>query len=305
MSSITLAEAGKLSLDKLVAGVIENIVTVNPIFEYLPFSDIAGNSLRYNREKTLGDVQVLDVGDTITAKAPASYKQKNANLTTILGDAEVNGLVQAQRVGGDQVMYQIASKAKSVARKYQDMMVNGDSAVEGFDGLDEILADIVTEADNPGQVIDAAGAALSFQLLDELLNEVKSKNGQVDYLMMSGRQIVLYRALERALGGTQPQWTTSAGILMPAYAGVPIFRNDWIVAGGGSPAGGESVYGGCFDDGSNKVGMGGLTAATNMGIHVQPVGAAETKDEDIYRIKFYSGFAVYSELGIAKLDHVA
>jgi len=49
----TLTEAAKLSNDVLLAGVIETIVKVSPILQSMPFVEIVGNALTYNREKTL------------------------------------------------------------------------------------------------------------------------------------------------------------------------------------------------------------------------------------------------------------
>src|ERR1700748_3043486 len=99
MSSVTLVESAKLAQNELVAGVIENIITVNRMFDILPFDSIDGNALAYNRENVLGDVSMAGVGSTYTAlgagKYPASFTQVTANLTTIMGDAEVNGLIQA------------------------------------------------------------------------------------------------------------------------------------------------------------------------------------------------------------------
>lgn len=303
MASITLAEASKLGLDDLVTGVIENIVTTNPIFAMLPFNDIDGNAKTYNREKTLGDAQGLDIGGTITAKAAATYKKKTASLTTLLGDAEVNGLIQAQRVGGDQVALQIASKAKTVGRLYQNLMITGDESVAGqFDGLSSIVDDIVTEADNPEASASAGDAAFNFNMLDTLLSQVKSKDGQVDFLLMNTVQKNKLRALQRALGGSTPEYVEVRGVNMAAYAGVPVLVNDWLVAAN-SPLSTE-IYAGNFDDGSEKVGIAGLTSASNMGVHVQSVGASEDKDEDIFRVKFYSSFVVYNELGIARLTNV-
>ena len=37
MASVTLTESAKLALDDLVAGIIENIITVNRMYEVLPF----------------------------------------------------------------------------------------------------------------------------------------------------------------------------------------------------------------------------------------------------------------------------
>lgn len=306
MASITLAEASKLGLDDLVSGVIENIVTVNDMYSFLPFQDINGNAKAYNRENALGDAQALAIGGTITAKAAASYTQVTTPLTTIIGDAEVNGLLQAQRVGAnggnDLVAAQIASKAKSVGREYQRQMVVGDTGNAGeFDGLVQLVP--------AGQQITATDV-LSYTDLDALLHAVKSKGGQVDFLMMPSRTIRAKRALDRALGGTTGDQVTVNGITMEAYAGVPIFRNDYIPtdvdnSGGTGTATDTYVFAGNFDDGSETVGIAGLTSAQNMGIHVEPVGAMESKDEHIWRIKFYSSFAMYSGLSVAMLKEVS
>ena len=127
MPSITLAQSAALANDELISGVIANIITVNQMYELLPFDDIEGNALAYNRESVLADVQALGVGGTITAKAAGTFTRVTSNLTTILGDAEVNGLIQATRSGDtDQEATQIASKAKAAGRQYQQFLVTGE-----------------------------------------------------------------------------------------------------------------------------------------------------------------------------------
>ena len=144
MATVTLAESAKLAQNELIAGIIENIITVNRMFEVLPFDGISGNALAYNRENALGAVATVGVGDADgsigsgatgtndterqAAKNPATFTQVTSSLTTIMGDAEVNGLIQVTRSsdGNDQTAVQIASKAKSAGRKYQDMLINGD-----------------------------------------------------------------------------------------------------------------------------------------------------------------------------------
>ena len=146
MASVTLAESAKLAQDELVAGVIENIITVNRMFDVLPFDSIEGNSLAYNRENVLGDVIMAGVGTTFSGagagKGAATFTKVNSNLTTIMGDAEVNGLIQATRSGdgNDQTAVQIASKAKSAGRKYQDQLINGTGAGNEFAGLIQLCA---------------------------------------------------------------------------------------------------------------------------------------------------------------------
>lgn len=304
MASVTLAESAKLALNDLVAGVIENVITVNRMFEVLPFDGISGNALAYNRENALGDVDVEGVGDTIGGKAAATFTQVTSSLTTIIGDAEVNGLIQATRSsdGNDQTAVQIASKSKSAGRKFQDMFINGTGAANQFNGLINLCAvgqKVATGAD---------GGALSFAFLDELLDLVTDKDGQVDYITMHARTLRSYLALLRGLGGASISDTVElpSGATVPAYRGVPIFRNDWIpidqVKGGGSAQ--TTIFAGTFDDGSRQHGVAGLTAETMAGINVVDVGESETKDERIWRVKWYCGLALFSEKGLACADGI-
>jgi len=303
MASVTLVESAKLSLDMLVAGVIENIVTVNPIYDLLPFAGIEGNALSYNRENALGDVQFLGVGGTITAKAAATFTKVTSNLTTIVGDAEVNGLIQATRSNyTDQQAAQVASKAKSLGRKYQDNMITGDGTADTFIGL---LA--LTPA---GQKVtpQTNGQVLSFDIMDQLMDLVKDKDGQVDYFMMPARTIRAFMGLLRALGGASVNEviTLPGGRQVPHYRGVPIFRNDFIPVNQtqGATNTCTTIFAGTFDDGSESHGISGLTASQESGIKVKSIGESETKDESITRVLFYCGFALFSELGIASASGI-
>lgn len=299
MPSVTLAESAKLSQDLLITGVIENIISVNPIFEVLPFMEIEGNALGYNRENALGDAQYLGVGGTITAKNPATFTYVTSGLTTLLGDAEVNGLIEATRSNKqDQRAAQVASKAKSIARQFQDTMINGDGTANTFQG---ILA--LTPASQK-IATGANGSQLTFDILDQLIDIVKDKDGQVDYLMMPFRTRRAYFNLLRTLGGASVNEVMNlpSGRQVPMYRGVPIFVNDYIPTNqtvGTATGICTSIIAGTFDDGSGMHGVSGLTAMGNAGIRVENIGAKETADEKITRVKFYCGFANFSQLGVA------
>jgi len=315
MASVTLAESAKLAQDELVAGVIENVITVNRMFEVLPFDGIDGNALAYNRENVLGDVDTEGVGDSIGAKAAATFTQVTSNLTTIVGDAEVNGLIQATRSGdgNDQKAVQVASKAKSAGRKYQDLLINGDNGTTAteFDGLIQILAD----ADSSRSIVqdtggsETNGGSLSFEKMDELMDLIIDKDGQVDYFAANARTIRAYRSLLRALGGASINEVVQlpSGTEIPAYSGVGIFRNDYIPSDQttGSLTTGTTMFAGTLDDGSREAGIAGLTAMKASGIQVVEVGESETKDESITRVKWYSGLANFSEKGLAQLTGIS
>ncbi len=304
MATVTLAESAKLTQDMLLSGVIEQIVEVNPLFEVFPFMEIEGNALAYNREKVLGDVQFLGVGGTITAKAPAEFDKATSTLTTLIGDAEINGLIQATRSDyTDQKAIQVASKAKSLGRKYQESMVNGDGTGNSFEGMLSLLP--------TGQIVDSGtnGANFSFELLDELIDKVKDKDGAADFIMLPARTLRKYYALLRALGGASigDVVTLPSGRQIPAYRGVPLFRNDWIPTNQtkGTAAGiCTTVFAGTFDDGSGTHGIAGLTAMDAAGVRVDDIGTSETKDETITRVKMYCGMALFSELGLAAVTGI-
>lgn len=298
MATVTLAESAKLTHDMLIAGIIETIVDINPIFEVLPFTEIEGNAISYNRENALGDVQFLGVGGTITAKAPATFTKVSSALTTIIGDAEVNGLIQATRSDyTDQTATQVASKAKSVGRKYQDAMITGDGTGDTFTGLLSLVP--------AGQKVNVGtnGANLSFEIIDQLIDLVKDKDGTVDYLLFPRRTIRAFLSLLRALGGATigDVVTLPSGRQVMGYRGIPIFPSDFIPVNQtqGTGTNTTTIFAGTFDDGSESHGIAGITAVDTAGIRVSYIGESETKDESITRVKMYCGLANFSQLGLA------
>lgn len=310
MPTQTLAEAAKLINDEIVQGVAEDIITTNPIYNVMPWTGYEGQGLLVNRENALGNAQHLAIGGTITAKNAATYENVTFTATTTIGDAEMNGLVQAQSssAGVDQTALEISSKAKQVGRLIQSGIAQGDGAGANFNSLHTLVdgAQFTTASD---------GQALSFELLDELLDLVKSKDGEVDYIQMAGRTLRSYKTLVRALGGinetmvfTMPNGTERT---VSVYEGIPIFQNDYLsvaeTANGAALEGGNltSVYAGVWDDGTQKVGCSMIHPdGTPAGIQVEDIGKKELKDESIYRVKSYSNFASFNRKGVARLPSI-
>jgi hypothetical protein len=288
------------------------------MFQLLPFDGISGNALAYNREAVEGGAGVIDAeSDDIASDAtdplnsdatnsgdPAEFTAKTTSLTTIIGQAMVNGLIEVTRSDvNDQKAIQVASKAKHVGRIYQQMLINGSGAGAQFQGLIGLFA--------ASQKVDTGtdGSALSFDILDQLLDLVTDKDGAVDYFAMHARSIRKYFALLRALGGASVNEVVElpGGDKVPAYRGVPIFRNDYIPINATSGAGGATksyVLAGTFDDGSRSHGIAGLTAREEAGIRIVEVGEMENQDATLTRIKWYCGLAHFSEKGLAMAPNI-
>ena len=57
--ALTLAEGAKLSNDVLLEGVIETVINDSPVLQRMPFIEIVGNGLTYNRENGSRDRGLL------------------------------------------------------------------------------------------------------------------------------------------------------------------------------------------------------------------------------------------------------
>lgn len=308
MASQTLAEARKLINDQIVAGVVQDIIDVNPIFALLPFTGYTGQAILVNRENALGDAGLYAVDATITNKAAATFTQATFTATKLIGDVEMDGLVQAQSVGAgvDQLAVEISSKAKSIGRLFQTGMATGTGVSPQMNSLHSMV--------DSGQFTTAsAGQALSFALMDELLDLVLSKNGDVDWIQMPARTIRSYKILLRALGGASVNEviTLPDGRNVIGYEGIPIFKNSFLsvaeTANGAALTGSNltSVWAGNFDDGSEKIGVAGIhPAAVPAGVQVEMIGKQEAKDNEIVRLKQYANFVNFNRKGIARLPSI-
>jgi hypothetical protein len=308
MATQTLAEAKKLINDDMVQGVVEDIISINPIYALLPFADYTGQAILVNREDALGDAAFYGIDATITAKNPASFAQATFSATKLIGDVEIDKLVQAtsSSAGVDQLSIEVSSKAKQIGRMFQKGMVTGTGTMPDMNSLHTLC--------DPEQYVGAStGQAISFALLDELLDKVKSKDGQVDFIMMSPRTFRSYKTLLRQLGGTPADWvvTLPDGRQTISYENTPIFKNEFMpdteTANGAALTGGDltSVYAGCFDDGTRRVGISGIyPAGTPAGIAVEPIGTSESKDQAVVRVKQYTNLAIFNRRGLARLTSI-
>ena len=319
MASITLTEAAKLATDDFKSGIIESVVTTDNFYEILPFMGIEGNSLRYTRENAPAPVAAVAVGENIgpgavagnnqaerqAAMDSATFTEVHVNLTTILGTTEMNGLIQAGQSGdNDQTAAQIESKVKSAGRKYRDMLINGVGGVTNeFPGLLSLVP--------AGQKVATAanGSNLSFGIIDELVDKVKDKDGQVDYLMMHSRTLRSFKALLRSLGGASilDVLKLPSGKQVMVYNGTPIFTNDNIPTDQAQGASGNictTIFAGTLDDGSSSMGIAGATTKVDAGLAIHKVGRTREKDEEAYQVVWYCGLALFSELGIASVSGI-
>jgi hypothetical protein len=91
--AMTKAEAAKLTQDLLLRGVIETVIKESALFQLLPFMEVTGTAVTYNREATLPAASFYDVGDTWTEATP-TFTTVTAGLKIMGGDADVDNFLQ-------------------------------------------------------------------------------------------------------------------------------------------------------------------------------------------------------------------
>jgi HK97 family phage major capsid protein len=289
--ALTLAEASKLSNDVLLAGVIETIIKDSPILQALPFIEIVGNGLTYNRENAAATAAFYDVGDTWSESTP-TFTQVTATLKIVGGDADIDNFLLATRSNLQDLEAAVVQlKAKAVQQKFEDTFVNGDTAGDpkSFDGIDKLT--------DSGQTVSmgANGGSLTLAKLDELVDLIK--RGKPDILLMSKRSRRSLNNLARTSGGFLETDRNEFGQMVQYYDGIPVGICDFISDAKtvGTSADCSTIYAVQLGEGA----LSGLTAPG--GLQVERVGSLETKDASRTRVKWYVSLALFNTLKLAKL----
>ncbi|MGE0229132.1 MAG: major capsid protein [Dehalococcoidia bacterium] len=290
--ALTLTEGAKLSNDVLRQGVIETIVNEDAIFDRLPFIEIVGNALTYNRENAPATAAFYNVGDTWAESTP-TFTQQTATLKILGGDADVDRYIARTRSNVQDIEATVVElKAKAVAEKFRDTAMNGDTAVDtkAFDGLNKICA--VGQTASMG----TNGAVITLEKLDEMIDLIRG--GAPDMLVMSRRTRRQITKLSRDAGSGIVQSDLDAfGRRVTFYADIPIGINDYIS---------DDQTVGTSEDCSTvfaiRFGENGVSGITGPdGLEVDPIGPLETKDASRTRVKWYVALVNFNDLALAKL----
>ena len=293
--ALTLAEAGKLSNDVLLQGVIETVIKDSPVLQTLPFIEIVGNGLTYNRERTAPTVGFYGVGDTWSESTPR-FTQLTATLSILGGDADVDNYLLTTRSNIQDLEAAVVQlKARAMQHTFEDTFINGDTDTDSdsFDGID------VLATGDQALSMGANGGTLTLDKLDELIDAVQG--GKPDMILMSRRTRRTLNALARGAGsGIVVSDRDELGQMVQYYDGVPIGVNDWI-----SDTQTVGTSSDCSTIFAYQAGEGGLVGLTSPGgMQVERVGSLETKDARRTRMKWYVGMALFNAAKLAKLEGV-
>ncbi len=300
--ALTLVEAAKTSTNPIQSGVIEMFARSSDILTALPFENITGNALRYNREETLPGVGFRGVNEAYTESTGVLNPVTEA-LTICGGDLDVDKFI-LQTMGMNQRSQQESMKVKALTGRFTKAFIKGDNATEPreFDGLQIRLTG--TQKISAGST--SGGTALSLSKLDELIDAVDNPTHLIMNRTMRRRLSAAARST--SVGGYITYGLDAFGRKVTMYNDLPILIVDQDNAGteilqfneaaASGSATASSIY--CVSFGSAM-----LTGIQNGGIEVSDLGELQTKPAYRTRVEWYPGIAVWHGKAAARLWSIA
>jgi hypothetical protein len=301
--ALTLVEAAKLhSGDVVRSAIIELYARSSDILMVLPFDNIAGNAMKYNREETLPGIGFRGVNEGYT-ESTGIINPQTEPLVIAGGDLDVDMFI-LKTMGEDQRSVQEAMKIKALALNWTLKFIKGDQATEPreFDGLQvRCTGDQLISAGTT-----SGGTALSLAKLDQLIDAVEDPQ----YLIMNKTMRRRLTAAARATGvsGYLTWDVDSFGRKITKYNDLPILivdkdntNTDILGFTEASYTGGAtstSIY--CVSFGDGK-----FTGIQNGDMDVRDLGELEDKPAKRTRVEWYNGMAIFHGKSAARLQHIA
>ena len=300
--ALTIVEAAKLNPgDVIRTAIVEMYARNSDILRVLPFDNIAGNALKYNREDILPGVGFRGVNEGFT-ESVGVLNPITESLVIAGGDLDVDRFI-TQTMGANQRSVQEGLKVKALAHRWTLAFIKGDSSADPreFDGLQRRIP--------PGssQLLDAGatsgGDALSLFKLDTLISKVDDPN----YLIMNNTMALRLAAAARATGvsGFITWEPDEFGRRVQTYNGLPILiakedniGNDILPFTEPNPGGGAAASTSIY---AVSLGDGGLVGIQNGDISTRDLGELEQKPVFRTRIEWYASVACFSGRCMARL----
>lgn len=293
--AVTLFEASKNNKGQVLRALtIQMFAEQSEILGSVPFENIPGGVLKYEREGALPGVAFRGVNESYTESTGVVNPASDATYI-VGGDVDVDNYILTTRGEGQRAI-QVKLKLKAIADTWAQKFIKGDntSEVREFDGLQSRLVgnQLITNSASSG------GAALSMKKLDELIDAVDNPT----HLIMSKaakRNIKAYLRTSSMISEVE----SAFGRKLTAYSELPILTTNngstealpfTEANSGGGSAVGSSIY--CVSFGTNM-----LQGIQNGDMQVRNLGEVDDKPVQRVRIEWYAGIALLHGRAAARL----
>ena len=308
---LTLSEAQKYTVNKVVKGVLMEIVEESAVLQRIPWAGIMGNALQYLREAELPSASFFDSNEVWTEETGRVY-QVTAGIKIMGKDADIDNFLQSTRSDYTDIEAEtIQMSAKGIKRTFMDGFWYGDSAVNSktFDGTHkffltggESAAELTAQSTHIGS--GAVGAGLKVSDMDVTFDKVR--DGKPDCIITTRairRRLTQYlRTLSNLIDYTRDEF----GMLIPTWAGLPLYADDFLTQT-------ETIASAKFSlkTGGATASMFFLTFATdalhgiqNGSLSTRKLGQLHNKDSVRWRIRWYVGLCLKRTIRVGIIDGI-
>lgn len=301
--ALTLVEAAKQeSGDVFRSGIIELFARSSDLLAVMPFEDIAGNAMKYNREETLPGIAFRGVNEGYTEDAGVINPETEA-LFIAGGDLDVDKFI-VKTMGAGQRTSRVSMKVKALAHAITKSMIKGDNASQPreFDGLQARL----TGSQKIQAGATANGTALPLTKMDELIDAVENPT----HLIMNKAMRRRFTAAARTstVAGNVTYTQDSFGRTQANYNDLPILIMDQDNTGTDIMSFNEAATSGTATATSIycvSLGVGRLQGIQNGGIQTTDLGELQTAPKLRTRVEWYPGMALFHPRAAARLWSIA
>lgn len=300
---LTYIEAAKIEKDPARNAVISELA-MGEFLGRIPFRDIDNAGLFYEQEGDLPMVGFRGLNEG-SAESYGVLNPESEALKIMSSDVDVD-IANLDWHGAEKKASQIRMKVKSMRKTVEDVMFNGNSAVNPrqFDGLKRR----VTAASS--QALDMAGA-VSLYAMDELIDAVDADADEKILVMnRTMRRRFNQASRNQSVGGNVNFTTDSFGRSVTTYNDVPIVTVD-------VNAGNEQIL--PFDEEGTTdrtsifcIAFGDeLTTALqgkcrgSYGVSVRELGEVDDAPVDRTRLEWYVGLAILNGRSIARAYNIS
>ncbi|MDD4931632.1 MAG: hypothetical protein PHG66_05835 [Candidatus Colwellbacteria bacterium] len=302
--ALTLIESAKIALGRdevLKATVMELYAKNSDVLQYMPFENIAGNALAFNREKTLPDIGFRAVNEAYD-EGTGEVENVTETLAIAGGDVDVDKFL-VDTGGEGQRATQESLKIKALSLSITKEVLKGDvtSTPKGFDGLQVRCTGDQVVANSSA----ASGAALSLVKLDELIDAVDEPT----HLIMNKalRRRLTAAARTSTVGGYITYDIDAFGRRVTKFNDLPILiadkdnTNTDILPFEEAAASGSSVCSSIYCVSFAENGVMGLQ---NQEMQVRDLGELETQPAYRTRVEWYITLAILRPRAAARLRNI-
>jgi hypothetical protein len=301
--ALTLVEAAKLNSGDIVrSAVIEMFAQESDILQVLPFEDIAGNALKYNREGSLPGISFRGVNEAFPESSGVLNPQTEA-LVIAGGDLDVDRFIIQTQGQGVRATHE-RMKVKSLAAGWTQKFIKGDSSTNPreFDGLQKrfVNAQVVSAGGGSG------GSPLSLGVIDDATDAV---DNPTHYLMSKGmRRKFTAAARTTAVAGFVTYTADAFGKRITNYNDIPMLvayganGGDDILpfdeAAATGPATATSIY-------ILSIGTGRISGIQNGPMDVRDLGELQAAPVFRTRVEWYNGILIEHGRAGARIRNIS